>query len=284
MKQITLGGDPEMMLVDLKSGKIVSSLRVLGKDKHDPIDLGDGIKMYADNVLVECAFPPASQEQIVHHIREVFLRMKAHLGPQYTLFPQASHEYAKEELADKRAWETGCNPNFDVYKEDSNPAAEFTDGNRTGSCHIHIGDDSLMSMNDKAHAVKVLDIFLGCASVVFDRDQTAQKRRLLYGRAGEFRPTPYGVEYRVLGPWALRQPLTTELAYDLVGYALDIIHSGTSLGIMKSIKSLDVQKAINENDIMLAKRILYDAGLPHKLMQRVGMTYPRMTFEQAWGI
>src|SRR5689334_8173306 len=57
---ITLGSDPELMLFSKDEGKIVSSMRILkGCDKRKPILLGNGIKMYPDNVLLEAAFPPS---------------------------------------------------------------------------------------------------------------------------------------------------------------------------------------------------------------------------------
>lgn len=47
MDEITLGSDPELFLYDTEQKKIVSAIPVLGKhDKYNPIDLGDGIKMY----------------------------------------------------------------------------------------------------------------------------------------------------------------------------------------------------------------------------------------------
>ncbi len=284
--QVTFGSDPELHLFDNETKRIVSSLRILGRNKLDPIILGDGMKMYADNVLIEAAFPPALAETVVAMIRDVFTRMQEKLGARYSLLPKASHVYDPEELADPACWETGCNPNFDVYAEAMNLPADFKDGQRTGSFHIHVGnplfDGNKMEM--KAIAIRLMDVFVGCASVIFDKDESAPARRSLYGKAGEFRPTSYGAEYRVLGNYPLRSPETTKLVYDLVDYTMTHIHNKTDRDVLKAINPLEVQTAINTNDRTLALKVLDKAALPHKLLARVQQDYQMPAFNQAWSI
>jgi hypothetical protein len=281
---ITLGSDPEMMLWDKDQKKIVSSIPILKRDKHCPIDLGDGMKMYADNVLVESAFPPATtKEDFVRTIREAIVRMQDKLGERYSLLPQSAHLYDDDELKDKSCWESGCNPNYDVYARKVNMPAKFESGLRTGSFHIHIGSDKLMAPDQKDRAIKILDIFLGCASVVFDGDQTSQARRALYGKAGEFRPTPYGVEYRVLGNFALRSPKMTELVVDLVGYSMEQIYRDKADEIIAATDQDNIVQAINSGMKGLAKSILQSSGLPRDLFERVNKQY-NPNFNVAWGV
>jgi hypothetical protein len=71
---------------------------------------------------------------------------------------------------------------------------------RTGAGHIHIGwtDDQPCTndhFNDCKRLARQLDYYLGLPSMFWDNDT---KRRLLYGKAGAFRPKHYGMEYRVL--------------------------------------------------------------------------------------
>jgi hypothetical protein len=57
--------------------------------------------------------------------------------------------------------------------------------------------------------VKQLDWFLGAWSVKHDSDVT---RRKLYGKAGAFRPKPYGVEYRPLSNfWIVSKDLRKQV-------------------------------------------------------------------------
>jgi hypothetical protein len=218
----TLGTDPEFMLYDMTKQKIVSAIGVLKNDKYTPIDLGDGIKMYADNVMVEFSTPPAdSIESFIRVMRIMLHRGQAKLGNNYRLVAKAAHVYDEEELADPKAREAGCSPNFDAYKGEVNNPPVFRGGLRTGSFHIHIGHPALMSKDSKEKMIKALDLTLGMASLLFDTDPTAKTRRELYGKAGEFRPTPYGVEYRVLGPYALRSPDIVRTCLIIVQECLD---------------------------------------------------------------
>ncbi|OYV41139.1 MAG: hypothetical protein B7Z80_02685 [Rhodospirillales bacterium 20-64-7] len=58
-----------------------------------------------------------------------------------------------------------------------------------------------------------MDYFLGIHSLLWDKDGT---RRKLYGKAGAFRPKPYGMEYRVLSNRWLDSPDLTRWVYNTV--------------------------------------------------------------------
>lgn len=282
---ITLGSDPELHLKDNELGRIVSSIHVLKRDKNNPIIIGKDVRLYHDNVLAEIAHPPVgSSEEAVSLWRGIFTSVREHLGSRYDLVAQASHIYDADQLQDKAARETGCNPNFDAYAEAVNPKVDFTDGLRTGSFHIHVGHPKLETMYQKADAIKLLDIYLGCASIIFDKDPTAQMRRKYYGKAGEFRHTSYGAEYRVLGNYALSSPELTKLVFDIAAYALTHVTHGTVKDVLKLANPFDVQKAINTNQPRLAEEIMDKAGMPHALLQRVKQRYEIHSIWKAWGL
>jgi hypothetical protein len=283
---ITLGSDPELMIYSKDEGRIVSSLRVFkGRDKTKPIQLGDGIRMYPDNVLLEAAFPPTSSiEGMMVMLRTVLVRMQERLGPRFQLVAKAANMYEAKELVSKKAREVGCNPSFNVYARRPNPIVQFNDGLRSGSFHLHVGYPGLDDIHEKDALVKLLDVFVGCASVVFDKDETSPLRRALYGRAGEFRPTPYGVEYRVLGNWALRCPAVTQLVWDLVAHACHHYEIGDARPIIEAVGSSRVQLAINNNDRKMAADVLEVAALPYKLMERVNKCYNNPDMHKAWGL
>jgi hypothetical protein len=283
----TLGKDPEVHLFDTEENRIVSSLRILKRDKTNPIRLRDGVGYYADNVLLEFSLPPeTSIPAIVKATGRAFSQIQEDIGPRFRLHPQAAHLYAKSELRGKKCWEVGCNPSSDVYAAAKNKIVPFTDGLRTGSFHLHIGHPVAAGTNHKAkiQIVKLLDVFVGCASILFDKDETAPLRRAYYGRAGEYRPTPYGCEYRVLGNWALRTPITTTLVWDLVAHAINHFDDGEANEIIEAVGSFRVQSAINNNNRTLAKSVLEIAALPQALMDRVEKDYGSSNFYNAWGI
>lgn len=275
---ITLGSDPEFMVKHLATDSIVSAIPVIKTNKHNPVDLGDGVKMYADNVLLEASFPPSSSPlAAVSTVGRVLRKVQAWLGKEYALVAKSSHIYPESELGPKPAimngdlpvaWEIGCNPSFNAYMPGDNIPAPFTDGLRTGSFHIHVGSPLLMTREQKIAAIKMLDLIVGCSGVLLDQDETVLARRMLYGKAGEFRPTPYGIEWRVLGSYALRSPQLTRLVFDLVQYAMDLIDEGYQDEILESTDWVAVQTAINTNSKTLAAIALGD-NLTTKLKDRV---------------
>lgn len=288
----TFGSDPELFLFSNKSQKIVSSLPVLQHDKHDPIDLGDGIKMYADNVLVEAAMPPQdSAEGMLEQFKTVFQRMQNVLGADFRLVAQASHTLEDSELQDPKAWEAGCDPNFNAYTGGMNEPASFVTGLRSGSFHVHIGNKNfkkdanglLLNSDSRETTIKLLDIFIGLSSIIFDGDESSAARRALYGKAGEFRPTFYGIEYRVLGNFALRSPETTGLVFDLINHALVHTSEGSDKDVIKAVGEKNVIKAINTNDVKTAIKLLTKAELPANLMKRVQKQYKPDMYKD-WGI
>jgi len=292
---ITLGADPEFHL--MRGGRVVSALKALEyRDKHNPIDLKDGMKMYADNALIECAFPPMpTVAEMMVHMRNVFVRMQEQLGAEFSLLPKAAVMYDPAELSDVEVWESGCNPNFNAYTGEANLPADFTNELRTGSFHVHIGHPSIQSdpapkgkalvLNDAQKiAIKLMDIIVGCASIVFDQDDSASLRRSLYGRAGECRPTPYGIEYRVLGPWALTAPVTTEIVWDLAAYATQIIEDGYATEVIDSVGETWAQLAINGPDKDSARMVLKRAGLGWKMLERINHRFELGTFNENWAI
>ncbi len=277
---ITLGSDPELMLFDRKQNRIVSSLAVLQCTKHNPIALPGGVKMYADNALVEAAFPPATLGTIVPTIGSAIAKMHKHLGKDYELVAKASHKFKIDDLNDHSLWESGCNPNSDAYTGEENPPANFIDTTRTGSFHIHLGYDKLNDMDKKIKFIKLLDAFLGCTSVVIDKDESSKARRKLYGRAGEFRPTPYGIEYRVLGPYMLGRPELVKIAYEIVHFTVGVFEHNHKL----VVRDLEIQSAINENDKVAAEKIAMACGLPAMMMQRCKeiASEPEISLVEAW--
>lgn len=291
--KLTYGSDPELVIVN-GDGLPVSALRILRRTKEKPINLGDGICCYADNVLMEGRFTPVPYEGIVQRIGTVLRRMKSALGP-YDMLPQAAITFPKSELKSKKAWEIGCSDNLGAYRplaEMVNPKLKFTDGLRTGSFHIHIGredweswpDDRLLDFKSKIEAIRLLDIYVGISSIIWDYDQTASVRRKLYGQAGEFRKTAYGVEYRVLGNYALCCPRLVALVFKLVDIAMEHISNGTAQDVLKQFNPKDIVYAINENNSTAAEQVVHTLDLGEELTHMIMSYSPKSTnIARNWG-
>lgn len=285
--QFTIGSDPEVMIYDRTLGRIVSSLSLL-PDKKNPIDLHDGIFVYADNVLVEAKFPPVrTKQEFVNIFQKTFKRVKKHLGNNFEIIPLAAHVYDESELQSREAWRIGCTPSYNSYTREENEISNFQDGTRTGSAHIHIGNPRLCNYDMRHEVVKLLDIFVGCASVIFENDIVASRmRRQFYGRAGEFRPTPYGLEYRVLSPFVLLSPALIELAYDLIDFTLSISDNNEVEQILRLANPRKVQDAINNCNRRLASSILNgvcrESEMPDDLIRRITCNYNVRDFNRNW--
>ena len=96
--------------------------------------------------------------------------------------------------------------------------------------------------------VKYMDAFLGIPSVVKDKDK---KRRSLYGKAGCFRLTDYGVEYRVLSSTMMSSSSKLSFVWRQLQKALKACQ------INYSLPSRDlVQEAINNSNVELAEQLI----------------------------
>lgn len=270
MNKPSFGSDPEVMLYDKHLKRVVSAIPILKQNKEDPVLLQDGVKTYYDNVMVEAAFPPVETRQdFVRTVGGALGLVQKFLGPRYQLLCQAAAIYDESELANTAAILTGCNPNLDVYSGTQNEPVKFVGGLRTGSFHLHIGHEKLADFHLKEALVMLLDIYLGCASVIFDKDETALTRRSLYGKAGEFRSTPYGIEYRVLGNWSLRSPLLVGMIWDLASHAISLIENDTAIDLIGKTDMEMVQEAINGCHRDLADMVLGTARVPMPLWNQM---------------
>ena len=109
--------------------------------------------------------------------------------------------------------------------------------------------------------IYLLDIIVGNTSVLLDRNPLSAERRKVYGRAGEFRLTNYGVEYRVLSNFWLKSYTIFSLMFALARFAVCLLIQDKINGddafydsIIKAVNPDLIEKAINENDFDLAMK------------------------------
>lgn len=141
-----------------------------------------------------------------------------------------------------------CDSDYNAYTEDVNPKPEGGKTNiRSAGFHIHIGYAN-NNIDTSLKLVKYLDFYLGVPSVLKDKDK---KRRSLYGKAGCFRLTNYGVEYRVLSSTLMKNVASLEFVWNQLSKA--IIAHNRDCGLPDS--SLVIE-AINNSDTELAKKLI----------------------------
>lgn len=285
---VTWGLDPELFLASSSTGQIVSSIPVLKCSKHNPIKLTDGAKIYADNCLLEFSMPPAKTKQdLVTRMRKVFQDIQHTVGNDYRLVAQAAHTFDDSDLVAAHGVDPlvgGCEPSYNIYRMEVNQPPDFKGGLRSGSFHLHLGHKRLKDFKTRVSAIKLLDIYLGCANVIFDRDPTAAQRRAIYGSASEHRLPVWGAEYRVMGPYALRSPSLVELAIDVANHALVPLRQGYEADVIKTVDPVKVQHAINTCDPKVAKEVLTQAQMPAGLMERIEMDRGELDLYAEWDL
>lgn len=187
-----LGADPEVFLVNRKTKQFQSVIGLIGAGKDNPLQvehLPKGFTLQEDNVALEFGIPPAaSADEFVHHIQTV---MRAGLSKckgmtfsklSCTLFPDEALEHPMARVF-------GCEPDYNAYTGDVNPRPEPPHPSmRSAGGHIHFETKC-----DPRAVVKALDCLISVPAVLMD---DGQERRKIYGKAGAYRPKPYGGEYR----------------------------------------------------------------------------------------
>lgn len=200
MSTFTFGCDPEVFLK--KNGKPASAYGLLPGDKKNPHKTNGGA-IQVDGMAAEFNIDPVPDNdfetfntRVVQQIREIRERV-----PGYNLNVYPVQEFGEEFLATQpdEAKELGCDPDFCAYTMAPNPRPDGEVTYRTGSGHVHIGWGADIPVDNEEHMeicanfVKILDITVGYFMTIIDDEA---RRRDLYGKAGAFRPKPYGVEYR----------------------------------------------------------------------------------------
>lgn len=254
-KNITLGSDPEFFIVN-KKGKLVSSIGIVEGTKDRPQflpALGNGFAIQTDNVLGEFNIPPATT---AHEATQNIAIMKAYITGFLSdkgLLPKymASAVYPISELKSREAKAFGCSVDYNAWTEMPNdkPCGEKT-SLRSAGVHFHLGYDN-HNTPASLNAIKAFDLFLGVPSVMIDPDN---KRRQLYGRAGCFRLTRFGFEYRSMSGYFISSNELTEWCFDQIFKAIDYLNE---YGVDEILKDGElIQQAINNGDKTIAEQLI----------------------------
>lgn len=254
---ITVGHDGEFFL---RSGDvIVPSQGIIPGTKHHPHQL-DTCMLHRDNTMGEFGTPPATTEdEFVSNIQAALAQISAVLGQRNMgIVFKAHHVFDSQDLMHPEAMTFGCEPDFDCYIQDigtaPNPIA--AGGLRSAGGHAHIGYD-FADRSELFDTIKALDLLLGTYSVLHDSDV---RRRELYGKAGRFRPKPYGLEYRTLSNfWYNSEDHMRQVFRRCVAA---VTHRQELASIMQNPElQAAVVQSINTSDAALAREVIDNANL-----------------------
>jgi len=225
--KFTVGADPELFVSS--KGSIVSAYDMIPgtKDKPHPVKLG---AVQVDGMALEFNIDPAgSRTAFVRNITTVMDELKAMIpkGHQFAIEPSTHFPRELLDSLPEAATELGCEPDYNAYTENVNPTPDAATTLRTAAGHIHVGFTDGTELPGHfdicCDLTKQFDASLGLYSLLKDSNT---ERRKLYGRAGAFRPKPYGMEYRVLSNFWLKDRATMKEVYDITMQALNDFAAG----------------------------------------------------------
>lgn len=257
----TFGADPEMFIA--KKGKPVSAFGLIPGTKTAPHKVRNGA-VQIDGMALEFNIDPEDNpEGFVRNLDSVMGQILA-MVPGFDLHKSCvadfGHDYIKAQP--KEATELGCSPDYNAYTMAANPRPNGESPFRTAAGHLHIGWTNGHDPMDPEHfnacarLTRQLDRYLGVPSVFMDQGEASARRRQLYGAAGAFRPTHFGVEYRVLSNFWLLSETHPHFKKFVVGNAIKAIEktfedadsADSMVGWMSAkdiIEKGDAQEALN---------------------------------------
>ena len=248
IKEFTVGADPELFIYDTAKQKIISSDGIIPGEKGKPYrseDMPEGFGLEVDNILGEFNIPPCTtKEQWLHNInymKDYIRNFVKKINPNYDILSIASAHIDEDQLQSDVARLFGCSEDYNVYTERVNEKPEGASTNlRSTGCHIHFGYPQ-NTLATSFTLLKYFDMYLGIPSVVLDPDT---ERRSLYGKAGCFRLTDYGVEFRVLSGRFIANDDLISFMWDGVIRAVEAFNNNVPL-----LPKEQVQDVINNSKV-----------------------------------
>lgn len=146
----------------------------------------------------------------------------------------------------------GCHPTENAQEKNPKRVTGLREKFRAGGGHIHLGGLTGIEKRNLPTIIKIMDIVVGNTLVLLDRDEANITRRKNYGRAGEYRPKPYGLEYRVPSNFWLKHYVLWSLASGQMRNAIAYYRLGLTDELFKRFDMRDIRNAINNNDYDLA--------------------------------
>lgn len=255
--QFTLGADPEVFVKYKGKGVSVFETGLPG-NKKEPFKTAAGA-LQQDGFAAEFNIDPTPApdfNRFNQNIVKTLADLRENLnksGKTYNLAIQPVMDFDPDYMAaqPEHVKELGCDPDFCAYTLEANPRPEGDRPFRSGAGHIHFGWGADIPVDNEEHLeicagfVKMLDATVGLFMTFIDREP---RRRELYGKAGAFRPKPYGVEYR-----------TPSNAWITTRDRRLMMHAMANFGINSQTQGLPVEKRTGGYDSEMVRRII-DTG------------------------
>lgn len=264
MARITIGADPEFFLeTKSKSTLIPSQGRVPGTKDNPAVIDGTDFKVLRDNVAAEYNIPPATNKydflsSIETGMGLVLASIPYDKRKNIQISKKSSGLINHKHLNNTEALNFGCEPDFNAWTISENviDRDSIDERFRCVGGHVHVGYLEKYPNINPLILVRCMDLFLGVPSVILDPDK---ERRKLYGKAGAYRPTKYGIEYRTLSNFWIHEPRFINFVWDNTITAISFAVSNDNID-PDSEFGYNIQEAINTSNKDLAYRVLSEVG------------------------
>lgn len=224
--KVRIGFEVEKLAMQGDQDFVISN-KIIPHGKHDPLWVEDGGKKVG-NIQLDCTAielvtaPTTDPNKAWDLYNKVLSQAKELLPPGVELSNKTLGKYDIDDLLDSpEAMEIGCSAAFDAYGDprESTTPSQYYGNERFAGIHVNIDTPREWKRADKIAFVRRLDETLGEHSVDhWEKDQAEDvaKRRQLYGGAGNYRLTPFGVEYRTLPSGGFWSKEAISKIYELV--------------------------------------------------------------------
>jgi Phage phiEco32-like COOH.NH2 ligase-type 2 len=248
----SVGSDPEIFVED-EDGKVVPAFTFLDDKEKVGVEVPywDGFQAEFSTEPSHCiAYLADSTQKALSSLHE---KVKVAGKGKWRLTDRSVVDVDQEFLQqiDPKFSQFGCTPSLNAYG-DQGP---MMDGAyvpfRMAGGHIHIG--ARLSGVDVNHVVKQMDKIVGVMSVALFCGMEDPRRRFLYGRAGEYRLPPHGLEYRVLSNAWLCHPV-------IMNFITHVARISAAIGMWgfnpTDITDEEAQEAINDSNSDMALALM----------------------------
>lgn len=267
---VLVGCDPELFIT--RDGQVVGSQELptegLWKN-YDSKVVRDGVQVELNPHSRYCRQEAGAT---IANCMEILKELCRPGGHGIHLYP-STVEISDEIFAglDASSRKLGCAPSLNCYEQRDLGVDPLTYRKRSLGGHIHLGMN-VPHKRDPRQLAYFMDLLLGIPSVLLDRDPGAAERRLVYGRAGEYRvPSDQRFEYRTLSAYWLRDFILMHLLYGQARTAVRFWIDGVKYNhftsdysgdpgsaftaLAKSCDPAAVAQAINTNDFDSALKL-----------------------------
>lgn len=259
IKNVKIGSDPELFIVDITNDSVISSVGLIPGTKDEPYTEGlkKGFGLQTDNILAEFNIPAVSKKEdfinAMNYMKDYISSYVKNINPNYGIKCAASAYVDESQLQSEQAKLFGCSVDYNAYTLKPNPKPNGEKTNlRSCGMHIHVSYPK-PNTNTSIDMIKYLDAYVGLPSIVLDTDN---KRRTLYGKAGCFRLKKYGFEYRTLSGKFLESD-------ELMGKIFDMVDNAIAAYYNADKKPNDdiVRNTIDSGDVEMAKKLIKEYNI-----------------------